>query len=128
MVRRGLRLLHERFTHAAVRDMKRMIEKAGLEVDEDAIKQTVDSCKACRLWKSPDPEPQVSQTVAPTWTGKQVQGDFKFYKGAPIWHMLDRAVKSHAGRVTADRSQEAIRDVLRIWLTFWGKMKELVVD
>ena len=34
----------------------------------------------------------------------------------------------HAGRVAADKSAEAIRDVLRIWLTFLGKMEHLVVD
>ena len=64
----------------------------------------------------------------PTWTGKQVESDFKFHKGTPIWHMLDRAVHFHNGKDTADRSWDAIRDVLMVWMSYLGKMDELEAD
>ena len=60
--------------------------------------------------------------------GRQVEADFKFYKGSPIWHMIDRAVHFHNGDETVDRGEESIFRVLLMWFSFLHPMDELLVD
>ncbi len=45
----------------------------------------------------------------PLEAAKQVEADFKSYKGTPIWPLIERAHRLHGGSATADKSEASIR-------------------
>ena len=79
------------------------------------------------MWQRPGNEPQVSMET-PSEPAQEVEADFKFFLGTPIFHLIDRAHRFHGGSVTPDRSENSIREALRPWLTYMGKMLRLYID
>lgn len=127
VVMRGLKLLHERFTHAPVREMKTLVIRAGIDISDELIERTHALCRPCRLWSKPPPPPKSSMKV-PADVNQVVECDFKFYKGSPIFHMIDKLIRLHFGDETVDRSTDSIKPLISTWLTFLGPMDQLFCD
>ena len=71
-------------------------------------------CKPCRMWSLPPREPQVSEET-PVEVGQKVEADYKFYRGTPIWHLIDRAHRFRNGSCTPDRSEESVWRATATW-------------
>ena len=78
------------------------------------LKRTVELCRPCRMWQLPHREPKVSEDT-PLEAGKQVEADFKFYRGNPAFHIIDRLLKFHNGEITPNRAGDEMHRVLRRW-------------
>ena len=65
---RILRKLHYRWWHCAAAPMKRLLSQAGQPQQViDLVDGIVDTCKVCRTWSKPLPEPVASVHVATTF-------------------------------------------------------------
>ena len=71
---RGLNLLHVRLWPASKEKMIRLLERAGLEVDEPLIDKVLLLCRPCLMWGKPAPRPQVG-TGGPSRLNEQVEVD-----------------------------------------------------
>merc|ERR1712078_109051 len=100
---RILKKLHYRWWHCAAAPMKRLLSQAGQSQRViDLVDGVVDTCKVCRTWSKPLPEPVASIHVATTFN-QQVEADLMFYRKNIIMHMIDRCTRWHAGGAVPDR-------------------------
>ena len=107
--------MHECSSHAPYQKMVEIVQGAGLEIDEALIRKAFDIFGPCCLMARPPPVPKFSSTVRKA-VGEQCGADFKFFKGAPIFHVIARPIKFDLSDETFDRSPESRRQVLRVWM------------
>ena len=109
--------------------MKRLLSQAGQSKQIiDLVDGIVDTCKVCRTWSKPLPEPVASIHVATTFN-QQVEADLLFYRKQIILHMIDRCTRWHAGTVVPDRKMETLISAIDVkWVSIHGAMKEFIVD
>ena len=56
----------------------------------------IDTCRECRVWMAPSPDPTPSVDLCVV-RNEQVEADIMFYKKFMIWHMIDRADRWYQG-------------------------------
>ena len=61
---RGLQVLHRRFWHAKLQDMKTLLERGEVDLDAAEIKAVIDACPVCRAWKRPALAPKIKMRLA----------------------------------------------------------------
>ena len=61
---RGLQVLHRRFWHAKLQDMKTLLERGGVDLDAAEMKAGIDACPVCRAWKKPALAPEIKMRLA----------------------------------------------------------------
>ena len=88
---RGYAAIHVRFWHAKLEDMKTLLDRAGVDYDEEEIKEVLCGCKICSAWGRPSFQPRAKISCA-TRLGEEVFFDFFFlHDGEPIAHLIDEA-------------------------------------
>ena len=80
---RGLQVLHRRFWHAKLQDMKLLLERGGVDILDEEIKSVITACPVCRKWQKPPLAPRVKVSL-PENFNDEVDFDFMCYKVQPI--------------------------------------------
>ena len=78
------------------------------------------------MWNRPPPTPKIT-SKDPTKVGEYCECDFKYFEGAPCFHVIDWLIKFHDGDECPDRGGEPVRDILRRWFRV-AKMQDLYTD
>ena len=109
--------------------MERVLQAAGIPQDViNLVPEVVDTCRECRAWQRPGPEPTPSVDLA-VKQNDQVEGDLLFYKEYIVWHMVDRADRWHAAIQVENKTTEALCEAItKCWLQPFGPFKTLIVD
>lgn len=123
MRRKGLRSMHDGFHHASVERMERLLRRAGVDIAKEEIVAVIRQCRPCRSWSTPAPSPNTT-TEGPSCANHQVESDFVFYEGSPVYHFLDRYDRWHRGHATADKSLKSVCDGFVDWIGLCGPMQE----
>ena len=128
-IRRTLRKLHLRWWHAQRAPMERILSAAGVPTAViQMILDIVDTCRECRAWKRPGPDPTPSLQLA-TAQNELVEADILFFKTYMVWHMLDRADRWHAGQRIVNKTMDTlITAIMTTWLQIFGPIKFLIID
>ena len=96
-VERALRKLHLRWWHATATAMHTTLSMAGINKQVlDTIPDIVRTCRECIAWAKPGEQTQASLSVS-TKFNDEVEADILFVSRYMIWHMIDRAIRFHAG-------------------------------
>ena len=106
---RGLQVLHRRFWHAKLQDLKTLLERGGVDLDEAEIKAVIDACPVCRAWKKPSIPPKIKMNLAEKFND-EIDFDFFFYKGQPVGLFVDHATRVCLGVVTVSREVQDCKD------------------
>ena len=61
---RELQVLHRRFWHANLQDMKTYLERGGVDLDAAEIKAVIDACPVCLAWKRAALAPKIKMKLA----------------------------------------------------------------
>lgn len=124
---KGLNILHRRYWHAKKHELKRYLEKAGLELPDAELQKVVDLCKICRMWKMPVGVAK-TRTTLPTRANKEVEFDFMFYKAEPVGVHVDRADRFGLVTIVASRETEDCITCQLTWINVFGPMEFLFCD
>ena len=60
---KGLQVLHRRFWHAKLPDMKLLLERGGVDIRDDEITIVIKACPVCRKWQRPPLPPRVKMSL-----------------------------------------------------------------
>ena len=74
---RGLQVLHRRFWHAKLQDMKLLLERGGVDIIDEEIKSVINACPVCRKWQKPPLAPRVKVSL-PENINDDIDFDFMF--------------------------------------------------
>lgn len=103
------------------------MERCGAEVPEDEIKEVVQSCPICRVWRLPTNAPTF-RTTLPDAHNKQAQFDYLFYKTGCIGHHIDARTRWSLTKDTPGREVQDCVDCTNGWVHLFGPMVELWSD
>uniref|UniRef100_A0A093UYI9 Transposon Ty1-NL2 Gag-Pol polyprotein n=1 Tax=Talaromyces marneffei PM1 TaxID=1077442 RepID=A0A093UYI9_TALMA len=110
-----LRRLHRRFGHPSVEKLRRMLERAGHNVDSEALKHI---WKVCHHFKSMD---DVS-------FNHSIIVDIMYINGKPVLHVVDEATRFNAAHWLDNISAKATWTTLRImWIDMYLGPPDFIV-
>ena len=129
VVRRTLRRLHIRFWHAASAKLIKILRVAGAPQEAlKLVKETVDTCRICRMWAMPLPKSLTNVRLA-TDFNQAVQWDILFHRKIMVSHFLDEAIRCTAGSILKGKSAEdLIAAISTHWIRHFGPMGVLIAD
>ena len=114
--------------HPAVMErLEWMLSRAGVDIPRELIVEAVSRCRPCRLWAPPRTAPQTA-TRGPSRANQEVEGDYLFWEGEPLFSLLDRFQRFHRGRITVDRALPGTLEMLSQWLGWMGRIENLFVE
>jgi hypothetical protein len=124
-----LRRLHRRFGHQSVEKLRKMLERAGHDVDTEALKHIQKVCHHCQIYgKSPG---RFRFTLRDDISfNHSIIVDIMYINGNPVLHLVDEATRFNAARWLESISAKATWTALRImWIdTYLGPPDFIVTD
>lgn len=125
---RGLAVLHIKFWHASFEQMKTLLERGGVEMQEEEIKTVIKHCSICNAWGRPAFKPKGRIKHAQV-LGEIVQFDFFFLiQREPIGHLLDEATAISITKWCQSRSWEHTYPIFLKWFDRYSFMKQVRSD
>ena len=122
---KGLQVLHRRFWHAKLHDMKLLLERGGVDIRDDEIIIVIKACPVCRKWQKPPLPPRVKMSL-PENFNDEVDFDFMFYKGQPIGIFVDHAIRICLGHPTVSRETQDCKECILEWIKFAQKAMKIL--
>lgn len=129
VVRRTLRRLHIRLWHAPAARMIELLRLAGAPTKAIKLaKETIDTCRICRLWWRPTPKIMTRVRLAKDFN-HVIQWDILFHKRIMISHCIDEATRWSAGSILPDQTAESlIRAITNDWIRQHDAPELIVAD
>ena len=92
------------------------------------VDKIIDGCQGCLLRKRNPDRPVVA--LCPSKDFNEVVGlDLKIRKGRPILYAVDTFTRYTQGTYLKSKDpSEVVKGLMRIWIRYFGKMKELIFD
>ena len=122
--------VHRQLGHRPQRVFIETLKSAGQWRDSfrDMVEKIINGCEGCLLRKRNPDRPVVA--LCPSNDFNQVVGlDLKILKGKPILYMVDTFTRYTLGTYIKSKDpEEVVRGMMRIWIRYFGKMKELIFD
>ena len=121
-----LRRLHRRFGHPSISKLQAVLQRAGHEVDEEALDQLTRFCKHCQKHgKSPGRFKFTLQDDVEF--NYCIIVDIMYINGQPLLHIVDQATRFQAGRWLQNISAKHTWDTLRMcWIDSYLGPPDLV--
>ncbi|KAE8549770.1 hypothetical protein EYB25_008294 [Talaromyces marneffei] len=124
-----LRRLHRRFGHPSVEKLRKLLVRAGHDVDTEALKHIRKFCHHCQIYgQSPG---RFRFTVRDDVSfNHSIIVDIMYINGKPVLHVVDEATRFNAARWLENISAKATWTALRImWIdTYLGPPDFIVTD
>eukprot|EP00974_Lingulodinium_polyedra_P047228 4529741-Lingulodinium_polyedra.AAC.1 len=79
------------------------------------VPQTVETCRACRMWSKPGPKAIATATLSVRFN-ERVQCDLLFYEQYIVFNMIDEAINCHVAVEVPSRRAEPL---LSAFMTSW---------
>ena len=125
---KGLQVLHKRFWHSKYPTMRLLLDRSGVDMDEQEIKSVIDACPVCRTWQQPPLQPKV-RTSLPERFNDLVDFDFMYYKGVAIGVFVDHRIRISVVCPTVSNAARDCQQCVLEWIKFaQGPMKMLRSD
>ena len=106
--------LHAHFGHARPQKLSKLLERAGVEDDDELIEkihEILDKCGVCQDFSKPSPRPTVGLPHASSFN-ETVAMDLELFEGNIILHIIDHLTKfSSACIVKSKESNEIISGI-----------------
>lgn len=123
--------LHAHFGHARPQKLIKLLERAGVEDDDELIEkihEVSDKCGVCQDFAKPSPRPTVGLPHASSFN-ETVAMDLKFFEGKIILHLIDHLTRfSSACIVKSKEPNEIISGICKIWITIFGPPQKFLTD
>lgn len=124
-----LRRLHRRFGHPSTEKLYRVLERAGHDIEREALKHINKVCEHCQKYgKSPG---RFRFTIRDDVSfNHSIIVDIMYIDGKPVLHIVDEATRFNAARWLPNISARTTWDVLRMaWIdTYLGPPDFVVTD
>jgi hypothetical protein len=127
-----LQRLHRRFGHPSVNKLQRVLERAGHEVEKDALEHLTKYCEQCQKYGQAPRRFKFTITDDVDFNASVLLDIFWIPKtqGKPVIHVLDEATNYQAGRFLKDMTSKHVWDSFRMcWIdSYQGPPNQVTVD
>ena len=123
-----LRKLHQRWWHASIAAMTRILERAGVPAQAlNLIPSIVQTCGPCRRWAKPSPDSVASIEIAESFN-KRVEADLGFFYKSIVFHLIDSCTRWYQANEIDNKDEDTLIDALDSWCSIHGPMQDLYMD
>jgi hypothetical protein len=124
-----LHRLHRRFGHPSVPRLQRVLERAGQEVDKEALEYLTRYCDHCQRYGRSPGRFQFNLREDVNFNCSIIVDVF-YIQSQPVLHVVDEATRYQAGRWLTNISARTTWDTLRMcWIdTYLGPPDQLTTD
>ena len=124
-----LQAIHERFWHATIKDMERLLRKGGSAPGViKLVAQVVRACKICREWARGLQKPTLRAEMA-GFFNDIISIDLFFMWGKSWMLILDDCTRyKQCGEVDGKDGRTLLRALLYLWMRIFGPPRTLVSD
>ena len=98
--------LHAQFGHPSKSKLLKLVERAGMNSDQELLKKidhVYKTCQICKEYSKPVPRPVVGLPHATTFN-ETVALDLKFFEGKIVLHLIDHLTRFSASKCRPTRN------------------------